>query len=257
MAEPVLRIQSLALGRGGAPLVRGLEIELRPGEALLVTGSNGVGKSSLLDVLTLELAPMAGEVLFGGAPLKGRGADVARRRGIVRAYQRPRIVNELTALENILLGRRARARAFLASIVGRDRVAEAAVPLQVLEGLGYTRIAGRMGSELSMGERRVVEIGRALAADEAVLLLFDEPLANLELDAAKRFAERLRARLAEGASALLIEHRPTEELAIKNHLHLDDYAFERSLTADREPDDGGAGDGQGGEVLHDEDGHTR
>ncbi len=232
MTEPLLAVDDLVIGYD-RPLIRPLSFRVDASQIrVLVTGRNGAGKSTLLDTLALGMAPLAGAIRIDGDPRRPCSRAAARRLGIVRGNQRARVVDSLNARENIQLALRATAGDYLRSVLGIDPNADTRGPDAMLERLGYPDLGSVAGSELSTGQRRVVDNARVLMADHARLLLFDEPLANLHASAVAPFVEALRAVTeATGSGAVIIEHRRIGDIAPDSHVDLDNYSLSRSAAS--------------------------
>ena len=193
MAEPLLSIRDLRAGYGRVEVLRGVSLEIAPGEIVALLGANGAGKTTLASVLSALIPPWSGEVLFRGRPLP-RDAQGAIDAGIVQAPEGRHVFPNLSVRDNLLLGgwRRARAR----------RPENLARVLETFPRLGER--LGQKAGDMSGGEQQMLAIGRAMMA-EPELLILDEPSLGLSpLLVEEMFA--LIARLnAEGLTILLVE----------------------------------------------------
>jgi branched-chain amino acid transport system ATP-binding protein len=184
-----------------------------------------------LDVDETSLSGYAGDVRLGGATLLGVTPDVVLARGVARTYQNIRLFNNMTVLENVLVGQHARLKATILGAVLRPprvRREEQAAREQAIELLGFfgTELVDRKDeivSSLSYAQKRRVEICRALASNPKVLLL-DEPTAGMndvETGDAVRYIRRLRDE--RGLTILLIEHKLTVTMGISDRIAVLDY----------------------------------
>jgi putative ABC transport system ATP-binding protein len=227
MQAPAMRAEGLekVFGEGDVQVraVRGVDLEVRPGEVVLIMGPSGSGKTTLLSMLGAMLRPSAGRVQVDGVdlaslPEKRLPAFRARRFGFV--FQDFNLLSALTVRENVELALN------LAGVTGRtarDR-AEA-----LLRDLGLGARLGFLPEKLSGGEKQRVAIARALANDPAVILA-DEPTANLDSKIGHEIARLLR-RIAteEGRSVVLVSHDPRLRDVADRVLWLEDGAF-RSMS---------------------------
>jgi branched-chain amino acid transport system ATP-binding protein len=194
-AETLLETRGLWRDFGGVVALRDLDIELRRGEILSLIGPNGAGKTTLLNVLSCVLAPTRGDVYVRGERMNGRRPHAVARAGVTRTFQNLQLFGSLSAAENVRVALEAKHGA-----ATREE--------DVRMWLGRVGIADRAAvraDELSFGERRLVEMARALAVEPSVLLL-DEPAAGLSLIervALRRLLLRMRA---DGVTILLVEH---------------------------------------------------
>ncbi|MGH2371361.1 MAG: ABC transporter ATP-binding protein [Chloroflexota bacterium] len=174
-------------------------------------GPNGAGKTTFINLLTGLLRPDSGHVTFGGRDITGLPAHVVAQIGLVRTYQHVRLFPALTALENVLTGRHARRHApywrrlllLPAAIQEEGRAREQA--RQLLDELGLSEVAHVAAGGLSYGDRRRLEIARALAAEPRLLLL-DEPAAGMSHAEAERLIDLIRRLPERGQAVLLVEH---------------------------------------------------
>jgi branched-chain amino acid transport system ATP-binding protein len=206
----MLAVRDLALRFGTICAFEDVSFDVARGELLAVIGPNGAGKSSLFNVLSRVYAPQSGSVTLEGEDLLARRPRELARCGVARSFQNLGVVGELTALENVLVGRdhlmRAGAlRGGLGLARGEEREHGTAAR-RALRIAGIEDLADRTVGTLPYGDRKRVELARCVAM-EPKLMLLDEPVAGMS--AAERAAmTRLLARLHrdEGMTILLVEH---------------------------------------------------
>lgn len=194
-----LRLEAVALALGGRPVLRGVDVELRAGEVVVLAGPNGAGKTSLLRVATGVLRPDSGRVLLDGRLVAGLPRrEVARSLALVP--QETFVPFAFRVGEVVLMG-----RAPHLGLLGFEGERDRRAALAALDRVGIAHLADRSVLELSGGERQLSVLARALAQD-APLLLLDEPTAHL--DVARRLAVLGLARelAGEGRGVLLVSH---------------------------------------------------
>jgi ABC-type lipoprotein export system ATPase subunit len=221
MTCPLLRATGLSktfLGPGGAPVpvLHDIELEVRSGEFVAVTGSSGSGKTTLLNLLGLLEPASAGEVWLGEERVShlGRRAQ-ARVRGasIGYVFQSFLLLSGLTALDNVVLAAR---------YVGRDRAVARREALALLERMGVAHRKDHYPAQLSGGEQQRVAYCRAVL-NRPPLLLADEPTGNLDDEHARVILAELRASTVErGAAVVLVTHRPETQAGADRVLRLRD-----------------------------------
>jgi branched-chain amino acid transport system ATP-binding protein len=204
-ARPLLEVEGLSRSFGALKAVNGVSLAVERDERRAIIGPNGAGKTTLFDLITGQLAPTGGRILFEGRPLTGLAPHAIARRGVSRSFQRTNLFPRLTVQENLRLAASAdgrgswnvlgSARALAASVVRARAVAE-----QVGLGARVDEPAGR----LSYGEQRQLELGVALATVPRLLLL-DEPTAGMSPEETQRMT-RLLAGLSREVTLLIIEH---------------------------------------------------
>jgi len=196
---------------GGLTALADVSLTVRRGEIFGLIGPNGAGKTTLFNILTGLYLPDSGECVFAGARLTGMKPHRVVERGIARTFQNIRLFANMTALENVMVGRHARTRAGVLGAVLRNRATraeEAATETRARALLDYVGIGHRAGEAancLSYGDQRRLEIARALATEPRLLAL-DEPAAGMnptEREALKRLLGAIRR---DGTTLLLIEH---------------------------------------------------
>lgn len=196
---------------GGVQALADVSFTINHGEIYGLIGPNGAGKTSLFNVLTGIYAPDGGSFTFDGEPLDGAKPNEVAERGIARTFQNIRLFQNLSALENVMIGRHVRTKAGVIGAILRDQTTlaeEAATEkrsYELLEYVGVAKRANDLARHLAYGDQRRLEIARALAT-EPKLLALDEPAAGMnatETQALKRLLEDIRR---DGTTILLIEH---------------------------------------------------
>ncbi|QMU77848.1 ATP-binding cassette domain-containing protein [Streptacidiphilus sp. PB12-B1b] len=192
-----LSAQGLVCRFGGVTALDRACIEVPPGLITALTGANGAGKSTLFRCLSGALRPDAGRVLLDGRDITGLPEYARARLGLARTFQQVAVFAGLSVLDNLRVGAE--------QAGGRGPRESAAAVARTLRLLGLERVADRPAAALPTGTLRLVELGRALAADPGVLLL-DEPAAGLDREQAERLAVLLTALAGDGLAVLLVEH---------------------------------------------------
>ncbi|MDR3530202.1 MAG: ABC transporter ATP-binding protein, partial [Rhodopila sp.] len=208
---PILRLRGLTRRYGGITALDDLDLDIAKGEVRGLIGPNGAGKSTLLDLLTGVTAPSQGAILLDGKEIGGLPVFRRAELGLARTFQTPQALGRMTVLDNVLVGRHTQTRAGLLQVLLRTPAARQeeessrAAALDVLRELGLTHRAADPASALGLGERRLLDIARALAARPR-LLLMDEPAAGLTAADTTRLAEVVRTINRAGVTVLLVEH---------------------------------------------------
>ena len=221
MSAP-LHVQDLTKSFGGLHAVDRCSLTVRQGAITGLIGPNGAGKTTLFNLLTGFHRPDGGRIIFRGDDITGLAPHQVFRRGICRTFQIPREFKDLTVLENLLVvpSDQAGERLWTPWLVpGRIRREEARLRQRaerVLEQVGLTRVAGEPAWTLSGGQKKLLELGRALMADPTLLML-DEPGAGVNPTQMKELTRHIQWLAAErGITILLIEHDMDLVMAICN-----------------------------------------
>ena len=207
----LLEAKNVSKRFGGIEAVSDVSFSISHGQIFGLIGPNGAGKTTLFNLLT-GLAPLdGGSFTLDGRSIAGLKPDRIAARGIGRTFQNIRLFANLSALENVMIGRHVRTRAGVLGAVLRNaatRDEEAGIERRAAELIDYVGIRSRANEaagSLPYGDQRRLEIARALATDP-VLLALDEPAAGMnasETEALRRLLERIRG---DGTTLLLIEH---------------------------------------------------
>lgn len=205
MTEPILQVRGLSKNFGGLTAVDDVSIDVRVDELHAVIGPNGAGKTTLLNMLSGDLTPSAGTILFHNTDIAALAPERRSLLGVGRSYQKVNIFPRFSALENCRLAAQSRDPRPLnwqRSAMSYEGVLENA--RRVLGSVGLIDRASAVASTLSHGEQRQLEIAMALATDPQLLLL-DEPLAGMGTEESLNMVE-LIGRLAASHAILLVEH---------------------------------------------------
>jgi branched-chain amino acid transport system ATP-binding protein len=211
MSTSVLKVQGVSKRFGGLQALSDVGITIEPGQVYGLIGPNGAGKTTFFNVITGLYTPDGGSFELGGAPYTPTAVHEVAKAGIARTFQNIRLFAEMTALENVMVGRHVRSHSGLIGAVLRTpgfKREEAAITQRAQELLDYVGIgkyAEYKARTLSYGDQRRLEIARALATDPKLIAL-DEPAAGMnatEKVVLRELIDRIRK---DGRTILLIEH---------------------------------------------------
>jgi branched-chain amino acid transport system ATP-binding protein len=229
--RPLLELRQVTKNFGGLAAVQNVDLEVYPREIVSIIGPNGAGKTTVFNLITGIYRPTSGEILLDGESLIGLSPDRVLERGIARTFQNIRLFNNMTVLENVLVGQHARLKTGVLGALLRlpavrheeDRARARALELLSFFGSGLVDRHEEYVINLSYADRRRVEVARALASDPKLLLL-DEPTAGMneaETLEAVNYVKRLRAEL--GLTILLIEHKLVVTMGLSDRISVLDY----------------------------------
>lgn len=210
-AKALLHAENVSKHFGGLAALSEVSFAIQAGDIHGLIGPNGAGKTTLFNVLTGLYTPSAGRVSLAGHTLHGEKPSQVTRLGLARTFQNIRLFANMSALENVMVGRHVRTHAGVIGAVlrgSRTRAEEAAIHKRARELLDYVGIARHeraLAKSLSYGDQRRLEIARALAT-EPKLLALDEPAAGMNASETGVLKELLRTIRADGVTLLLIEH---------------------------------------------------
>lgn len=227
---PLLEARQLTMRFGGLTAVKQVDFTIEEAMIASLIGPNGAGKTTFFNMLTGIYVPTSGQLRFKNRDITGVSPDKLTSLGIARTFQNIRLFNNMTVLENVLVGRHSRLKTGLVGAVVRpprvrqeERQARGeALHLLDFVGLGASK-AQELAKNLAYGDQRRLEIARALASDPKILLL-DEPTAGMnpnETADLTRFIHRIRDEL--NLSILLIEHDMKVVMGISDRVSVMEY----------------------------------
>jgi branched-chain amino acid transport system ATP-binding protein len=190
---------------GGLSALSGVSLSVPAGQIVGLIGPNGAGKTTMFNVLTGLQSAARGRVEYQGADISGWAPHRRGRAGIARTFQRLALFNRMTVFDNLVAAWESSHRG---GVVGRGRAERRRKVNEVMELLALWPVADRLAGELSTGQGRMVELGRALCTD-ARLLLLDEPGSGLDAAETAAFSTVLRALVTDhpdSPAVLLVEH---------------------------------------------------
>ncbi len=228
---PLLELQKVTKNFGGLAAVQDVSLQIWPGEIISIIGPNAAGKTTVFNLITGIYHASAGDVRLAGSSLVGLSADKVVKRGISRTFQNIRLFNNMTVLENVLVGQHTQLKANVLgslfhtrSVVSEETEARRrALELLSFFGPALVERQEEYVLNLSYADRRRVEVARALAARPRLLLL-DEPTAGMneaETLEAVKYVRRLRDEL--GLTILLIEHKLAVTMGMSDRIAVLDY----------------------------------
>ena len=230
-AQPLLELSGVTKRFGGLTAVQDVNLQIQPREIVSVIGPNGAGKTTVFNLITGIYRPTSGGIQLQGKSLVGLNPDQVLIRGIARTFQNIRLFNNMTVLENVLVGQHTQLKAGVLgslfrppSVVKEEKDARTrAIDLLSFFGPSLVERQDEYVLNLSYAEKRRVEIARALASKPKLLLL-DEPTAGMndtETAEAVTYVRRLRDEL--NLTILLIEHKLAVTMGLSDHIAVLDY----------------------------------
>ena len=233
--EPILEVKKLTMDFGGLRALDHVDLDVRPGEIVALIGPNGAGKTTFFNCVTGIYTPTSGDVLIspGGGPEKDRinglKPNHVTEKGMARTFQNIRLFQNMTVLENVMIGRHCRTRSGIAGAVFRSprtRREEQEVvddSYEILKKIGLEQYVNEFAKNLPYGAQRRLEIARAMAT-HPFLILLDEPAAGMNPHETNELDELiLRIRDEEKISLLLIEHDMKLVMSLSDRIFVMDY----------------------------------
>jgi branched-chain amino acid transport system ATP-binding protein len=227
----LLTAQNVRKEFGGLTAVNDVDFIVPEGSIVSLIGPNGAGKTTFFNMLTGVYKPTGGQIIFAGENVTGKPPHAITERGMGRTFQNIRLFQNMTALENVLVGMHSRLKGGILGSITRfpgspvDKE-EGSAREKARQLLTFCELRGRdrvIAKELSYGDQRRLEVARALAT-EPKLLLLDEPTAGMnpqETAAFTAFVEKLRHE--EGLTVLLIEHDMRVVMGVSDRVTVLDY----------------------------------
>ena len=233
-SESILEVTDLTMDFGGLRAIDSLDLEIHQGEIVALIGPNGAGKTTFFNCLTGIYAPTHGEMLIRPADQKSRRLNGLKPNyvtaaGLARTFQNIRLFQNMTVLENVMIGRHCRTSAGIVGAIAKNRSTRkeedriVADSYAVLEKIGLAEFVNEFAKNLPYGAQRRLEIARAMATDPFLLLL-DEPAAGMNPLETRELDELIvRIRDQEGITILLIEHDMKLVMSLSDRIYVVDY----------------------------------
>jgi len=225
----VLSVEDLSISFGGLDALSGLSLQVTEREIFALIGPNGAGKSTVFNVVTGLYRPSRGRVAFRGDDLLALAPHEIARRGVGRTFQNTEVFRQLTAIDNVLIGRHAHLRAGVVrgalglASVRREEAEARELARALLARLGLAEVADTEAGSLPLGFQKRLELARALAAEPRLLLL-DEPAGGLNPTETQTLMEVIcRLRDESGLTLLVVEHDMELVMSISDRVAVLNY----------------------------------
>jgi branched-chain amino acid transport system ATP-binding protein len=208
--ETLLSLRGVCKSFGGIQAVHSITFDMAPGESVGLVGPNGAGKTTLFNCVCGQLRPEEGDIVFDGSPLSGLPTYKRARLGIGRTYQKVEVFTDMSVRDHLMVAERSRRGEgrLWRDLLNMSKPTKEEIDRveATLELVGITRLADTSVNALGLGNCRLVELARALAAEPKILLA-DEPSSGLDLHETAEVAGVLRTVQRErGTAVLLVEH---------------------------------------------------
>jgi branched-chain amino acid transport system ATP-binding protein len=233
--EPLLDVKQLTKDFGGLRALDHIDLDVKKGEIVALIGPNGAGKTTFFNCITGLYEPTEGEMLIkpsaeaGQESIKGLKPNHVTEKGLARTFQNIRLFQNMTVLENVMIGRHCRCKSGIAGAVFRNRSTReeeeqvVADSYTVLEKIGLESYVNEFAKNLPYGAQRRLEIARAMATDPFLLLL-DEPAAGMNPQETLELDDLIvKIRDEEKISILLIEHDMKLVMSLSDRIFVVDY----------------------------------
>jgi branched-chain amino acid transport system ATP-binding protein len=219
---------------GGIRALNHLDLDVCSGEIVALIGPNGAGKTTFFNCVTGIYPPTAGEILLTPPQagkkvrLNGLKPNTVTEKGLARTFQNIRLFSKMTVLENVMIGRHCRSKAFILGAIFRNPATRreerdiAEKSYMLLEKVGLAGQVNDFAQNLPYGAQRRLEIARALAT-EPLLLLLDEPAAGMNPQETRELVELIKEISADGQAILLIEHDMKLVMSLSDRIFVMDY----------------------------------
>jgi branched-chain amino acid transport system ATP-binding protein len=213
---------------GGVAALNHVDLSIKEGEILGLIGPNGAGKTTFFNVLTGLYKPEAGEILFQGQRIQGLTAHEIAEAGIARTFQNIRLFPDMTAMENVMVGRHCRTQSeffstlFKTKAFQREETEIQGFARELLALVGLLDRGNALARNLPYGDQRKLEIARALAL-EPKLLLLDEPTAGMNPTESEELMGLFRRIQKRGVTLLIIEHQMRVVMNLCDRVAVLDY----------------------------------
>jgi len=218
----LLETSGLSVTFGGLRAVDNVSITIEQGQLVGLIGPNGAGKTTFIDGLT-GFVPMKGEIVFDGKSLAHAEPYDRARAGLVRTWQSLELFDDLTVGENLrVAAETSSVKGFVLDLVWPNRTKRVASVDEALRRLDIADLADRVPLELSQGQRKLIGVARALAANP-MLVLMDEPAAGLDTKESQELGHRLRQIVENGTTIFLIDHDMGLVLTVCDYIYVIEF----------------------------------
>ncbi|MBP0639346.1 ABC transporter ATP-binding protein [Cupriavidus sp. AcVe19-6a] len=227
-SEFLLSVQGVNKRFGGLQALSEVGLQIKPGEIYGLIGPNGAGKTTFFNVITGLYTPDSGDFMLAGSPYRPTAVHEVARTGIARTFQNIRLFGDMTALENVMVGRHVRTGAGVfgailrPASVRREEAGIEDIAHALLDYVGIGKYANFTSRNLSYGHQRRLEIARALAT-EPKLLALDEPAAGMNATEKVELRGLLEKIRNDGKTILLIEHDVKMMMGLCSRISVLDY----------------------------------
>jgi branched-chain amino acid transport system ATP-binding protein len=234
MTDYILKINGLSMDFGGIRALNRLDLDIKNGEIVALIGPNGAGKTTFFNCLTGIYTPTEGDILLFSPKnhksfsIKGLKPNRITEKGVARTFQNIRLFPQMTVLENVMIGRHCRTKAYIFGAIFRNAANRKEeketvdISYAILEKVGLAGSVNEMAQNLPYGAQRRLEIARALAT-EPNLLLLDEPAAGMNPQETLHLVDLIKEISDEGLSILLIEHDMKLVMSLSHRIFVMDY----------------------------------
>jgi branched-chain amino acid transport system ATP-binding protein len=232
--ESILLVKELTMDFGGLRALDGIDLQVGHNEIVALIGPNGAGKTTFFNCITGLYQPTGGEIYLNSpnkkpARLNGLKPNKITEAGMARTFQNIRLFQNMTVLENVMIGRHCRMKSGIPGAVLRNKATvleEKQVvydSYRILEKIGLDKFVNEFAKNLPYGAQRRLEIARALATEPLILLL-DEPAAGMNAQETRELDDLIiRIRKEENISILLIEHDMKLVMSLSDRIYVVDY----------------------------------
>jgi branched-chain amino acid transport system ATP-binding protein len=224
----LVEAKNVTMQFGGLKAVGDVTMNIDEGEIVALIGPNGAGKTTFFNLMTGIYAPTEGSLTFNGQSVGGIKPHKIAKMGISRTFQNIRLFQNMTALENVMVGRHTRTKegpigaVFRTARFRREEQASEDAAREWLEFVGLRKMANELAKNLPYGDQRRLEIGRALAT-EPKLILLDEPAAGMNPQESRLLNALIRKVRDLGITVLLIEHDMKVVMDIADRIYVLDF----------------------------------
>jgi branched-chain amino acid transport system ATP-binding protein len=214
----VLEATGISVRFGGLQALADVDLEVPEGQLVALIGPNGAGKTTFIDAIT-GFVPYTGTATLDGADLSGCAPHVRSRRGLARTWQSIELFDDLSVGENLLVAASRPSVWSMTKELFTGASARSAATVESVQRLGLESMLDAMPTDLAQGQRKLIGVARALAANPRLVCL-DEPAAGLDTQESLQLGQRLREVVKDGMSMLLVDHDMGLVLGISDYVYV-------------------------------------